>query len=644
VVDAAIDRMRPSLVRIRVVFTEYREGREMKAQAVGSGAIITREGHIVTNHHVAGHAVRMICTLWNREEIEAELVGTDPLTDISIIKLKPDQPREFVPAAFGDSTRVRVGDTVLAMGSPMALSQSVTLGIISNSEMMMPRMFGSMGRFRLDGEDVGSLVRWIGHDAAIYGGNSGGPLVNLQGEIIGINEIRFGLSGAIPGSLAHHIADELIAHGKVRRSWLGIDVQPLFKHGTDEHGVLVSGVVSNSPASRVGLQAGDLLMRIGDTSTNVRYDEEMPDFMRLVTSLPIGKPVSAVVLRAGKEMKFELEPVERGELNLKEQELKQWGLTVRDLSFLTSREMKRTNQLGVLVSSVRPGGPSGEAKPPLEPKDVLIEVNGKAISNVQDLLVITRQLTEGKSDPVPAVASFERDSQRYLTVVKVGIQELRDPGLEVAKAWLPVETHVISRDIARELQQPDLKGFYITEVYPNTAAEKAGLKAGDFITAVDDQKLTASGPELEEELTTLIHQYDIGAKVELTVVRDKEKLKIPIQLERSPKLKREMRKYRNEDFEFTARDLSFFDRAEEQWPPSQRGALVEDVKPGSWAELGSLSVDDLIVEVDGQPVNNVDALKKVLSEIAQNRKSFVVMKVLRGIHTAYLELEPSWKK
>jgi serine protease Do len=128
VVDNAIERMRPALVRIRVVFTEYREGRELKSQAVGSGAIITREGHIVTNHHVAGHAVRLICTLWNREEIEAELVGTDPLTDISIIKLKPEQPREFVPAVFGDSTKVRVGDSVLAMGSPMALSQSVTLG------------------------------------------------------------------------------------------------------------------------------------------------------------------------------------------------------------------------------------------------------------------------------------------------------------------------------------------------------------------------------------------------------------------------------------------------------------------------------------------------------------------------------------
>src|SRR5437879_2883525 len=229
VVEAAIVRMRPTLVRIHVVSIEYREGRELKMQAVGSGAIISKDGFLVTNHHVAGHGARMVCTLWNREEIDAELVGTDPLTDISVLKLKPRKPREFVAARFGDSSKLAVGDSVLAMGSPMALSQSVTLGIISNIEMIMPRLFGTFGRFRLDGEDVGALVRWVGHDAAIYPGNSGGPLVNLQGEIVGINEIQFGLSGAIPGNLAHTIADAIIARGKIQRSWLGIDVQPLFK-------------------------------------------------------------------------------------------------------------------------------------------------------------------------------------------------------------------------------------------------------------------------------------------------------------------------------------------------------------------------------------------------------------------------------
>jgi len=646
IVDTAIERMKPSLVRIHVVSTEYREGRELKMQAVGSGAIISKDGYIITNHHVAGHGERMFCTLWNREEIEAELVGTDPLTDISIIKLKPETPREFQPAVFGDSSKMQVGDSILAMGSPMALSQSVTLGIISNVEMVMPRLFGSAGRMRLDGEDVGALVRWLAHDAAIYGGNSGGPLVNLHGEIVGINEIRFGLSGAIPGNLAKSVADDLIHGGKVQRSWLGLDVQPLFKHSKDEHGVLLAGVVPDSPASRAGLQAGDLLLSIGGTPTNVRYDEQMPDFMRLVTSLPLDNEVAAVVLRAGSETNFHLKPIERGDLNPPQKELKQWGLTVRNLSFLTAREMKRTNQLGVLVTSVRPGGPTGEAKPPLDVHDVLTKVNDKPVKDVEALVQITHELTQGKTEPVPVIATFEREAQRFLTVVRVGIEELRDPGLEVTKAWLPVETHVISRDIARQLGKSDLKGFYITKVYPSTTAEKAGLQPGDFIIAVDDEKLTASGAEHEEELATLIRQYEIGAKVQLTVLRDngKQQTKVPVELARSPRVRREMKKYRNDEFEFTVRDIAFFDIAEEQWKPSQRGALVEEVKSGSWAELGSLYSDDLIVEVDGQPVTDVDSLKTIMEKIVADKKAFVVMKVVRGIHTAFLELEPTWKQ
>src|SRR6266496_1233592 len=253
-VDAAVSKVKPALVRIQVVSTYYVEGREQKHQSVGSGAIITKEGHLVTNHHVAGHGTRFFCTLADREDLEAELVGTDPLTDIAVIKLKPGSAREFPVATFGDSSEVRVGDHVLAMGSPMALSQSVTLGIISNNEMVMPRFFGPFGRMKLDGEDVGLLVRWFGHDAAIYGGNSGGPLVNLKGEVIGINEISLGLGGAIPGNLARRVAEELIAKGKVRRSFLGLEVQPLLKHTPDLDGVLVGGVLPDSPAAVAGLR------------------------------------------------------------------------------------------------------------------------------------------------------------------------------------------------------------------------------------------------------------------------------------------------------------------------------------------------------------------------------------------------------
>jgi serine protease Do len=642
-VDAAIAKVKPALVRIRVVSTDYSEGREVKSQAVGSGAIITKDGYLITNHHVAGHATRMFCTLWNREEVEAELVGTDPLTDISVLKLKPEKPMKFEPAGFGDSARLRVGDYVLAMGSPMALSQSVTLGIISNTEMTMPRFWGGERRFRLDGEDVGMLVRWIGHDAAIYGGNSGGPLVDLRGEIVGINEISYGLGGAIPGNLARSIAEQLMAHGKVQRSWLGVDVQPLFKHGKDQHGLLIAGVVDNSPADKAGFKAGDLLLRVGSHTTDVRFEEQLAEVMGVLAGLPIGKEVEAVVRRDGKDFTVRIVPLEREEIFPRQYELKQWGLTVRDFSTLLAKEMKRPNLDGVMVTSVRPGGPAGSAKPAIDARDVLVQVNGEPVKNVQGLKELTRKLGAGKTAPVPVMATFERKSARYFAVVRIGLEELKDPGLEVTKAWLPIEAHVISREIARQLDQPGLKGFYITRVFPNTTASTAGLKPGDFIVAVDGEKLSATDSEYDDELATLIRQYDIGKKVELSVIRGKEQLKVPVELARSPRLKREMKKYRNDDFEFTAREVSFFDRVEEQWNNDQWGALVEEVKSGSWAELGSLSPGDLIQEVNGQRIDGVDALRQQMERIAASKEKVVVIKVLRGIHTSYLEIEPNWK-
>jgi S1-C subfamily serine protease len=259
------------------------------------------------------------------------------------------------------------------------------------------------------------------------------------------------------------------------------------------------------------------------------------------------------------------------------------------------------------------------------------------------LIALTRKLSEGHPEPVPAAVTFERKAARYLTVVRVGLQELKDPGLEVTKAWLPVETHVISREIAKQLGQPALKGFYITRVHPGSTAEKAGLKTGDFITAVDGIRLEASDSEYEDELSSLIRQFDIGKTVELNVLRAKQELKVPVELVRSPRLQREMKKYRNDDFEFTARNVSFFDTVEQQWDSDQRGALVENVKAGSWAELGSLSDGDLILEVNGRPVDSVDTLRRELEQVAADKEKVVVIKVLRGIHTSFLEIEPNWQ-
>jgi len=641
-VEAAVARVKPSLVRIRVVSTSYSEGREIKSQAVGSGAIITKEGHIVSNHHVAGRAVRIFCTLVDREEIEAELIGTDPMTDICVIRLKPDGSgnRQFPTVEFGDSSKLRVGDQVLAMGSPMALSQSVTLGIISNVEMVMPRFFG--GRLRQEGEDVGSLVRWIGHDAQIYGGNSGGPLVNLEGKIVGINEIRMGLGGAIPGNLARRVAEQLIQFGRARRAWLGVEVQQLLKEPRDDRGVLVSGVLEDTPAYEAGIRASDMIVRVGETPVRVRHEEELPLFMALVSDLPVGKEVPFVILRNGQEKTVRVTPTEREELRPRQQELKQWGLTARNLSGLMARELKRPNSDGVLVTSVRPGGPAGAAKPDFQPQDVMVQVNDQPIKSLRDLSDLTRQLTEWKKEPTPVLAAFERKGRRHVAVVRLGIRELEDPGLEATKAWLPIETQVISREIAAQINQKDIKGFYVTHVYRGHSGDKAGIKIGDLIVAVDDERLTANAPEHEEDLATLIRQYDPGTTVKLAIVRNKERRPVSVELERSPRLRREMKKYRNEDFEFVARDIAFHDRAEEQWAPDQTGVLVEDVKSGSWAELASLQDEDLIVEVDSQQVRNVDELRPIMEKIASAKKRFVVMKVMRGIHSRFLEFEPKW--
>lgn len=641
-VDHAIAKVKPALVRIHAVSTSYRDGREVKYESSGSGVIISKEGHVITNHHVAGHAARLFCTLVNREEIEAELIGTDPLADIAVIKLIPPTPRDFTFAQFGDSSAVRVGDHVMSMGSPRALSQSVTLGIVSNTEMVMPWRMGSR-RLVLDGEDVGFLVRWIAHDAEIHGGNSGGPLVNLAGEIIGINEITMGLGGAIPGNLANDVARELIRDGKVRRSWLGISIRPLLKHGDIDEGILVTGVLEGSPAEKAGFQIEDVLLRLAGHDITVRFAEELPAFNRMVCDLPIGEPVEALVLRDGVQETLEVTSVEREEARPRERELKEWGIAVRNVSFVMSKEMKRDTRDGAAITSVRPGGPAGEAKPALSRGDVIVRVGDTAITEVEDLIDVTKEIIKGASEPVPVLTTFERKTALYVAVVHVGIREINDPGLEVKKAWLPVETQVITRDIANQMGQRDLTGFRITRIFRGSTADEAGLQVGDFVVALDGEKLTASAQEHYEELPTLIRNYRAGTEAELTVLRDGEQLLLPVELMRSPKLNREMRKYRDESFEFTVREITYFDKADEGWKDDQHGVLVDDVKGGGWAALGKLNSGDLIVEVDGQEMLDLETFEKTMRDIAESRPSSILLRVQRGIYTRYIELEPKWE-
>lgn len=642
-VEAAVKAVYPALVRIHVVAEEGGAGRMQKERASGSGTIISPDGYILTNHHVAGRATRITVRLADRQEIRATLVGTDPLADLAVLKIDKKSlrdPEAPLPVAkFGDSAALEVGDAVLAMGSPAGVSQSVTQGIVANTEMIAPG-----GAMRLDGESVGELVRWIGHDAVIFPGNSGGPLVNLQGEIIGVNEVGIGsLGGAIPSNLARKVADELIAGGQVKRSWVGLNAQPLLKSMDAKAGILVGGIISGSPAEKAGLKAGDIITKCNGTEIAAsRAPEDIPVFNRILLEAAIGSEVSFEGLRDGQPMTWKAVSNAREPAEPREKELLSWGVTARDLTELNAKELLRDDNKAVLVQSIRPGGAAAASKPSITAGDLILAVADKPTPNLAELVRVSNEITEGKTEPVPVLVSYERDGRSYLTVVKIGPEPDADkPGL-VKKAWIGIDTQVISSDLAAALGIPGAKGVRVTQVHPGTNAEKAGLKTGDLLLKLDGQVIPTSRPEESDVFPSLIRQYKIGSEADLAIRRGTEDLVLKVPLEASPEGTSELDSHECETLEFTSRDLGQEDRVSEKLPEDFKGVLVTNVAPAGWAALGGLAPGDILISVDGKPVDSIETLKPILADLEKNSRSSIVLFVRRGISTRYIELEPSW--
>jgi S1-C subfamily serine protease len=358
----------------------------------------------------------------------------------------------------------------------------------------------------------------------------------------------------------------------------------------------------------------------------------------------VRKTVVAEVLRDGKEMTISVTTAERRKAQERQHELKPWGICASNITYLMQKEMERDSQDGVVITGVLPSGPGGSAKPPLSEDDVIVKVNGEVVKDIAGLRTITYELTEGGNEPVPVLVNFDRKQMHLATVVKVGEKEQARPGTEISKAWLPIGLQVLTRDLAEALGATGKTGVRVTQVYAGASAEKAGLQVSDLIVTLDGERIPADQVGDEEVLPSLIRQYDIGAQVKLGIIRDGAPMEVAVTLDTSPKLPRDYRRHTEEQFGFTVRDIAFADRTKGGVKHDQSGAYVESVVEGSWAALGQLCASDVITQIDGENVGNLDDLKSAVQAVARKKPRTVVFKVQRGIHTLFVEIEPDWSE
>lgn len=363
--------------------------REFKQRSLGSGFFVDPEGYIVTNNHVIEDADEIEVKLTNGKEYDAEIVGRDPNTDLALIKLKSGSG--FPALQLGDSDALKVGEWVVAIGSPFGLEHTVTAGIVSAKG----RVLGS-----------GPYDDFIQTDASINPGNSGGPLINMKGEVIGINTAIVasgqGIGFAVPVNLAKGIVTQLKSHGEVTRGWLGVGIQDISDEMVEYYGlknrrgVLVGEVFPGDPADRAGIKSQDIILQVDG-----RKVESSRELTGLIADIRVGKTIRIKVLRGGKEKTFRVKIARREDEKLQARQgsdsdnhRDELGIRVADL---TEEHMKRFNlneETGVLVMDVE-SGTKGDAAG-LRPGDIIKEINHQGIESVGDYRSIIRDIPDGE--------------------------------------------------------------------------------------------------------------------------------------------------------------------------------------------------------------------------------------------------------
>ena len=357
-------------------FSDENPHRGPEQQGVGSGFVISSDGYILTNNHVVDDANQIKIKLADGKEYDAKVVGRDPKTDLAL--LKAEGVSDLHALQLGDSDSLKVGNWVVAVGSPFGLEQTVTAGIVSAKG----RVIGS-----------GPYDDFIQTDASINPGNSGGPLLNTEGQVIGINTAIFSQSGgnvgigfAIPVNMAKEIVPQLKDKGHVTRGWLGVGIQKITPELAksfglkDEKGALVSQVVKGGPADKAGIESGDVIVEFDGNKVS-----DLNELPRMVAPLPVGKTVSVKVLRGGNGVDRE---VKVGQLEEQKDEVataltrKPLGMTVQNITPEIAKGLGLKSETGVVVASVVPGTPAANAD--IRSGDVIQQVNKKPVKDVED--------------------------------------------------------------------------------------------------------------------------------------------------------------------------------------------------------------------------------------------------------------------
>jgi serine protease Do len=362
--------------------------REHKQRSLGSGFIIDPEGYIVTNNHVIEGADEIIIKLKNGKEFDAEIVGRDPNTDLALLKVK--LPENFQAIQLGNSDSLKVGQWVVAIGSPFGLEQTVTAGIVSAKG----RVIGS-----------GPYDDFIQTDASINPGNSGGPLTNMEGEVVGINTAIVasgqGIGFAIPINLAKGIIEQLKTTGEVTRGWLGVAIQDLTKEMVeyynlkDSKGVLVAKVFENDPADKAGIKAQDIII-----SVNGKKIENSRELTSMIAGLVVGEKAKVTVLRNGKEKTYTVNIAKRddnklaSERTLGNEETGELGIQVSNITPEIANRLNISEADGVVVTGVDSGSKSDVAG--IQTGDIIREINREQIKNINDFKSTLLTIKQGE--------------------------------------------------------------------------------------------------------------------------------------------------------------------------------------------------------------------------------------------------------